>query len=213
MHGEHEHHDSHSAVRVAAQATLHCLAGCTIGEVVGMALGSWFGWSNTPTVVVSIVLAFVSGYSLTLRPLRRAGIPWRRAMALALASDTVSIAIMEIVDNAVMLAISAPWTLMWPACSSGAAWHRRRAGLRRGLASQSVAHCTRTRAAAYATHTPSGGHSTHSDPKATYSHTSNEHEYVSAPTTPNQRPGPQHRLRSAGLRVLGAGGSRRGSRY
>lgn len=91
--------------RLALTATLHCLAGCSIGEIAGMVIGTALNWSNLLTVICSIALAFAFGYSLTIRPLRRAGIPLPRAIRLALASDTVSITIMEIVDTALMLAV------------------------------------------------------------------------------------------------------------
>ncbi|MBI5534796.1 MAG: DUF4396 domain-containing protein [Deltaproteobacteria bacterium] len=91
--------------RLALRATVHCLAGCSIGEVLGMALGGALRWSDGKTVVVSIVLAFVSGYALTLIPLRRSGLSWGKALSLALASDTLSIALMEVVDNGVMLVV------------------------------------------------------------------------------------------------------------
>ena len=82
----------------AFAATVHCLTGCAIGEVLGMALASGFGWSNAASIAASTALAFFFGYSLTLRPLvREVGV--RRAARLAFASDTVSIAVMEIVDN------------------------------------------------------------------------------------------------------------------
>jgi len=91
--------------RQAVQATLHCLTGCAIGEVLGMGLATWWGWSNGPSVVLAIVLAFGFGYSLTLVPLVRAGLGWRRATRLALAADTLSIVTMEVMDTAVVLAV------------------------------------------------------------------------------------------------------------
>ncbi|HEY1315739.1 MAG TPA: DUF4396 domain-containing protein [Gaiella sp.] len=91
--------------RVAFSATLHCLTGCATGEVLGMVIGTALGWSNWPTVAISIVLAFAFGYSLTMMPLLRAGLSFRQAAPLALASDTLSISVMEIVDNAVMLLV------------------------------------------------------------------------------------------------------------
>jgi Domain of unknown function (DUF4396) len=94
-----------SSARVAARATLHCLTGCAIGEVAGMVMGTSAGWSNTATVTVSVALAFCFGYLFTLVPLRRAGLAWQRSLGLALASDTVSITVMEIVDNVVMLMV------------------------------------------------------------------------------------------------------------
>jgi len=89
----------------AVSATLHCLTGCAIGEVLGMVLGTWWGWSDVATIVLAVVLAFFFGYLLTFLSVRRHGVEPRRAVRLALASDTVSIATMEVVDNALMLAI------------------------------------------------------------------------------------------------------------
>jgi hypothetical protein len=90
---------------MAAQATLHCLTGCAIGEVAGMAIGTALGLHNAATVVLSVVLAFVFGYALTMRGVLRVGVDLKTAFSVALAADTVSIAIMEILDNAVMLAV------------------------------------------------------------------------------------------------------------
>jgi len=91
--------------RVAISATLHCLTGCAIGEVLGMVVGTALGWHNAATVVLSIGLAFLFGYSFTITPVLRSGVPLRRAVGVALAADTVSIAVMEIVDNAVILLV------------------------------------------------------------------------------------------------------------
>jgi hypothetical protein len=85
--------------RLAFQATVHCLTGCAIGEVLGMVLGTALGWPNGTTIAVSIVLAFFFGYSLTSLPLLRSGLTLAAVVPLALASDTISITIMEIVDN------------------------------------------------------------------------------------------------------------------
>jgi hypothetical protein len=90
---------------MAAQATLHCLLGCAIGEVAGMVIGTALGLHNAATVVLSVVLAFVFGYGLTMRGVLRAGVGLKAALTVALAADTVSIAIMEILDNAVMVAV------------------------------------------------------------------------------------------------------------
>ena len=100
-------HDEHSAATwsMAAQATLHCLTGCAIGEVLGMVIGTWLGLSNLATIVLAIVLAFVFGYALTVRSMLRSGLDLRSALRIALAADTASIAVMEIVDNAVVLLI------------------------------------------------------------------------------------------------------------
>jgi hypothetical protein len=91
--------------RVALSATLHCLTGCAIGEILGMLIGTALGWSNLPTLALAVVLAFVFGYSLTGLPLLRAGLPLATVVSVALASDTLSIATMEAVDNAIVVAI------------------------------------------------------------------------------------------------------------
>ncbi|MDR6974792.1 hypothetical protein J2X68_001470 [Streptomyces sp. 3330] len=87
---------------MAVKATLHCLTGCALGEILGMVIGTALGWGNVPTMVVAIVLAFLFGYSLTLLAVRRAGLGLRAAVKVALAADTVSIAVMELVDNAII---------------------------------------------------------------------------------------------------------------
>jgi hypothetical protein len=103
---EHAHpHADHALNAVALSATVHCLTGCAIGEVLGMAIGTAVGLSNLATVALAIVLAFIFGYSLTSLPLLRSGLALATVVPLALASDTISIAIMEIVDNALMLLI------------------------------------------------------------------------------------------------------------
>ena len=91
--------------RVAFAATWHCLTGCAIGEVLGVMIGTALGWGNLPTIVLAIVLAFFFGYSLTMLPLLRAGLAFGAAVPLALASDTLSITVMEIVDNLIILII------------------------------------------------------------------------------------------------------------
>jgi hypothetical protein len=91
--------------RVAISATVHCLTGCSIGEVLGMVIGTALGLGNGPTIALAVALAFFFGYLLTMLPLLRAKVTLRRALGLALASDTLSITIMEIVDNTVMLVI------------------------------------------------------------------------------------------------------------
>jgi hypothetical protein len=103
-----EHHEQHrhagSLNKTAASATLHCLTGCSIGEVLGMILSTAFGWGNAPSVGVSIALAFVFGYALSMRPLvPKLGL--RRSAKVALASDTASIATMEVADNAFILVV------------------------------------------------------------------------------------------------------------
>jgi len=90
--------------RTAWSATLHCLTGCAIGEVLGMVIGTALGWSNGPTIALAVVLAFFFGYALTLRSLLSA-VSFAAALRLALAADTASITVMEIVDNAIMLVI------------------------------------------------------------------------------------------------------------
>jgi hypothetical protein len=90
---------------VAVSATIHCLTGCAIGEVLGMVIGTALGWGNGQIIVVAVVLAFIFGYGLTMLPLVRSGLAFAAAAKLALAADTASIFIMEIVDNAIMLVI------------------------------------------------------------------------------------------------------------
>ena len=102
---DHAAHAQGSLNRIALSATLHCLTGCAIGEVLGMVVGTALGWGNWATVGLSVVLAFLFGYSLTMLPLVRSGVAVGAAIPVALASDTVSIAIMEIVDNAIVLLI------------------------------------------------------------------------------------------------------------
>ena len=106
-HPTHAHagHAAQSLNKLAFSATLHCLTGCAIGEVLGMVIGTALGWGNFATIVLAVLLAFLFGYALTMIPLLRSGMPVRRAVGLALAADTISITIMEIVDNAIMLAI------------------------------------------------------------------------------------------------------------
>ena len=109
-HPSHEHDHAlptsgGALTRVAVDATLHCLTGCAIGEIAGMAIGTAAGLANGATIALSIVLAFVFGYGLTSLPLLRAGLPVRRVAGVALASDTLSITTMEIVDNVIVLVI------------------------------------------------------------------------------------------------------------
>ncbi|WP_030385607.1 DUF4396 domain-containing protein [Streptomyces sp. NRRL S-241] len=108
-HHGHEHHGhAHGAAGspvswgAAARATLHCLTGCAIGEVLGMVIGTALGWGNVPTMVLAIVLAFFFGYALTLRGVLTAGVDLRTAIRVALAADTLSIAVMELIDNGVI---------------------------------------------------------------------------------------------------------------
>ena len=91
-----------SVNRLAWSATLHCLTGCSIGEVLGMLVGTALAWTSTQTIAISVALAFAFGYALTMRPLLKSGANFSKAAKLAFASDTASITIMEIVDNLVM---------------------------------------------------------------------------------------------------------------
>ncbi len=111
-HGDHARHGDHGghghgpvSWAMAAQATLHCLTGCAIGEVLGMVIGTALGLHDGATVALAVALAFAFGYALTMRGVLRAGLPFRQALKVALAADTVSIAVMEVVDNAVMLSV------------------------------------------------------------------------------------------------------------
>jgi hypothetical protein len=106
MHSDHgAHAEGPSLTRQAVSATAHCLTGCAIGEVLGVVIGTALGWGNGATIVLAIVLAFVFGYSLTITPVLRAGVGLGAALGVALAADTLSITVMEIVDNATLLVI------------------------------------------------------------------------------------------------------------
>ncbi len=98
-------HPMPSLDRLAFSATVHCLTGCAIGEVLGLVIATALGWSDLPSIVLAIVLAFTFGYALTIRPLVASGMALRRAGRLAFASDTLSITTMEIVDTAIIVAI------------------------------------------------------------------------------------------------------------
>jgi hypothetical protein len=107
-----EHHHAHemptsggALTRVALSATLHCLTGCAIGEVLGLIIGTALGFSDLGTIVLAVALAFLFGYALTSLPLLRAGMALGAVIPIALASDTLSIAVMEVVDNAIVLAV------------------------------------------------------------------------------------------------------------
>jgi hypothetical protein len=125
---EHQGHGAHAPssappdraqlTRLAVSATLHCLTGCAIGEVLGMVIGTSLGWSNLATVVLSVALAFVFGYSFTLTPVLRSGVALTAALGVAFAADTLSITVMEIVDNAIVVLIpgamdAGPTTLLF----------------------------------------------------------------------------------------------------
>jgi hypothetical protein len=101
----HDGYAEQSLNAVALSATLHCLTGCAIGEVLGMIIGTALGWSEWATIALAVALAFFFGYTLTSLPLLRSGLALSAVVPIALASDTISIAIMEIVDNAIMLLI------------------------------------------------------------------------------------------------------------
>ncbi len=101
----HAHAPQQSLNRLAASATTHCLTGCAIGEVLGVAIGTALGWGNFETIVLAIVLAFLFGYSFTAVPLLRSGLALAAVLPIALAADTFSITVMEIVDNAIILII------------------------------------------------------------------------------------------------------------
>lgn len=107
-HAGHTDHVGHTGATwaIAVQATLHCLTGCAVGEVLGMVIGTALAWGNLPTTVLAIALAFLFGYSLTLRGVLKAGVGLRTAVRVALAADTLSIAVMELVDNGVIV--------LWP---------------------------------------------------------------------------------------------------
>jgi hypothetical protein len=111
-HDDHDGHDDHemptegrALTQVSISATLHCLTGCAIGEVTGMAIGTALGWSDLETIALAVGLAFLFGYALTSLPLLRAGLALGAVVPIALASDTISIATMEIVDNGIMLVV------------------------------------------------------------------------------------------------------------
>jgi hypothetical protein len=98
-------HAEQSLNRIAFSATVHCLTGCAIGETLGMIIGTALGWGDWETIALAVALAFFFGYSLTMLPLLRSGLALSAAVPVALAADTVSITVMEIVDNAIMLMI------------------------------------------------------------------------------------------------------------
>ena len=108
-HDTHHHTTHHTGTdatwSTAVSATLHCLTGCAIGEVLGMVLATWWGWGDAASIALAVALAFLFGYALTGSSVLRAGMGWRTAATVALAADTVSILVMEIVDNLVILTV------------------------------------------------------------------------------------------------------------
>ena len=98
-------HTTPSPARLALSATVHCLTGCGIGEVLGLVISTALGWHDVPSILLAVVLAFIFGYGLTLRPLLAGGVGLAQALRLAFAADTLSIVVMEIVDNAIILLI------------------------------------------------------------------------------------------------------------
>ena len=105
----HPQHQMDATWSVALSATLHCLTGCAIGEITGMVVGTALGFSEWGTVALAVALAFLFGYALTSVPLLRSGMALAAVIPIALATDTISIAVMEVVDNAIMLASRARW--------------------------------------------------------------------------------------------------------
>ncbi len=103
--GPHDRSRQSSLNRLAFSATAHCLTGCGIGEVLGMVIGTALGWGNIATIALAVVLAFIFGYAMTLVPLLRSRLGLARSLRIALAADTASITVMEIVDNLVIVAV------------------------------------------------------------------------------------------------------------
>ncbi len=103
-HHEHEHHHGDESLnRLSVSATLHCMTGCVLGEITGLAIGTALDWSDGATIALAIALAFLFGYTLTSRPLFKAGLTLSAVVPIALATDTVSITVMEVIENATML--------------------------------------------------------------------------------------------------------------
>ncbi|KAA0934670.1 DUF4396 domain-containing protein [Streptomyces apricus] len=124
-HGHSHDHAGPVTWAAAAKATLHCLTGCAIGEILGMAIGTALMWSNAATMILAIALAFVFGYSLTLFAIRKAGLGLKSAIKVALAADTVSIVVMELVDNGIIALVPGAMdahldeTLFWTSLLGG----------------------------------------------------------------------------------------------
>ena len=106
----HDHGVTTGSWSTAARATLHCLLGCATGEVLGLVIGTALGLSTLSTIVLAVALAFVFGYAFTLTPVLRAGLPLKAALGVTLAADTVSITVMEVIDNSVMLLVPGAMT-------------------------------------------------------------------------------------------------------
>ena len=104
-HAEHAHHADASLNRLATSATNHCLTGCVLGEVTGMVIATALGWGDIASIALAVGLAFLFGYTLTSIPLIRARLPFAAIVPIALAADTVSIAIMELIDNLAMILV------------------------------------------------------------------------------------------------------------
>ena len=104
-HAEHAHHADASLNRLATSATNHCLTGCVLGEVTGMVIATALGWGDIASIALAVGLAFLFGYTLTSIPLFRAGLSFAAALPIILATDTVSIAIMEVIDNLVVILV------------------------------------------------------------------------------------------------------------
>jgi hypothetical protein len=103
--GDAHRHADQSLNRLASSATNHCLTGCVLGEVTGMVIATALGWGDVASIALAVTLAFLFGYSLTSLPLLRAKLPFRAIVPIALAADTVSIAIMEVIDNGAMILV------------------------------------------------------------------------------------------------------------
>jgi hypothetical protein len=172
------HGNNASLNRLAFSATAHCLTGCAIGEVLGMVIGTALGWGNVATIALAVALAFLFGYSLTMLPLLRSGMALGAVLPLAFASDTLSITVMEIVDNLIMLAVpgameAGPTSLLfWGSLAfallvaGAAAFPVNRYLIARGRATPSSTSTTSTRAnqASAEGRTPRGGFGKRSEP-------------------------------------------------
>ena len=104
-HHSHDVLEGRDLTRTAISATLHCLTGCAIGEVLGMVLATWWGWGDAASIALAVVLAFFFGYAMTMIPVLRAGLTLSAAIGVALTADTISILVMEIIDNAILLLV------------------------------------------------------------------------------------------------------------